>query len=605
MQTVPIETSTSGAPRLGLFQAALGLWVFGSVCVCLKLLRNLRKQQVLRRQALPAPEHLIEEVRRVAAALRTRAVGVVLVPHIASPYIWCAGRLRLLWPQGWAGQQQVARCQGVIAHELAHVRRRDHLVAWLELAAGAVWWWNPLFWLARRRLRESAEMACDALALSILPQDRFAYAEVLLELSAGKNRAEPAALLGISSTGSRQAFERRFSMILSDRVSSTITHGGLAALAALALLALPHWSLGQAAAPKEEPLPKPPSLPAPSLPAPPKLPEPALAGETEPGGKAESALEARLQKIEATLKLIAHRLDANEPRPMPPAAEVVRLSLKNRNCVILLDQGRAQVVATDPDSGKTFWQSDLPGLPKPIERVEWQLESKGDANIEVRAKSPTQAVTYTLDAATGKQLQITRAGGPSDYASSASKASGTGVPVPVPPSASTRTWATTRTPMTAQAGNVPYPSDSPANSFAPRQVAATGHLDLVALATAYVDALGNLKLAQSRQEQMKNIPSGTIPSSEVDTAAINAETAQRKVNLLKAVAQTAYESAKAESQQAEQEFRAGEGSQRQLLAAQSTLKLLESILGAAAASDQRPSSDPSATPGASPAGPRR
>ena len=53
----------------------------------------------------------------------------------------------------------------IIAHELAHIRRGDHWVAWLELAAGVVWWWNPLFWFTRKRLRESAEMACDALAI--------------------------------------------------------------------------------------------------------------------------------------------------------------------------------------------------------------------------------------------------------------------------------------------------------------------------------------------------------------------------------------------------------------------------------------------------------
>jgi len=50
---------------------------------------------------------------------------------------------------------------GLIVHELAHVRRRDHWVGWLELLTGLLWWWNPLYWYARHQLRENAELACD------------------------------------------------------------------------------------------------------------------------------------------------------------------------------------------------------------------------------------------------------------------------------------------------------------------------------------------------------------------------------------------------------------------------------------------------------------
>ena len=63
----------------------------------------------------------------------------------ASPHRWCGV---------WAGRGCSGRrgCQpdasdacvdGLLVHELAHVKRRDHLVGWIELAAGVVWWWNP------------------------------------------------------------------------------------------------------------------------------------------------------------------------------------------------------------------------------------------------------------------------------------------------------------------------------------------------------------------------------------------------------------------------------------------------------------------------------
>jgi beta-lactamase regulating signal transducer with metallopeptidase domain len=40
----------------------------------------------------------------------------------------------------------------VLAHELAHLRRRDHWVRGLELVVSVLYWWNPLVWWVRRRL---------------------------------------------------------------------------------------------------------------------------------------------------------------------------------------------------------------------------------------------------------------------------------------------------------------------------------------------------------------------------------------------------------------------------------------------------------------------
>ena len=72
----------------------------------------------------------------------------------------------------------------LLLHELAHVKRRDHIVGWIELVAGIVWWWNPLFWFVRSALREQAELACDVWVITTLPNGRRAYAESLLALSA-------------------------------------------------------------------------------------------------------------------------------------------------------------------------------------------------------------------------------------------------------------------------------------------------------------------------------------------------------------------------------------------------------------------------------------
>ena len=47
-------------------------------------------------------------------------------------------------------------------HALAHLRRRDHWVRYLELAATCAYWWHPAAWWARAALREAVDRWRDA-----------------------------------------------------------------------------------------------------------------------------------------------------------------------------------------------------------------------------------------------------------------------------------------------------------------------------------------------------------------------------------------------------------------------------------------------------------
>lgn len=218
------------------------VWLVGAVIRLTLDSRRLWRQQRALDGCRPARPELEQTVTRCAARLRIRPPSV-LVGEVASPFLWCLGRVRLIWPKTLEDRRGVARSEGVLAHELAHLRRRDHWVAWLELTAGVIWWWNPLLWFVRRQLREAAEMACDAVAVQVCG-DRRSYAELFLELSSGMKRGTPAPVLGVS-TGAPGSFERRLSMILSERVSGKLTPWGAATVLGFAALALPGWSLAQ------------------------------------------------------------------------------------------------------------------------------------------------------------------------------------------------------------------------------------------------------------------------------------------------------------------------------------------------------------------------
>jgi hypothetical protein len=106
-------------------------------------------------------------------------------------------------------------------------------------------------------------------------------------------------------------------------------------------------------------------------------------------------------------------------------------------------------------------------------------------------------------------------------------------------------------------------------------------LDMVNLATAYIDAMGSLKLAQSRYTQLERLRSAgasAVSQSELDAAAIQLETARQKAELLAAVAQTAHDAAKAELAHLEKLIQRGFATQSSGAAATAKVKLLETIL---------------------------
>jgi beta-lactamase regulating signal transducer with metallopeptidase domain len=193
------------------------------------------------RGAIPAPDDLVDEAEQIGRRLGVPVPELLVVPDLGTPLLWCLGRPQLLLPGRLVKTLPFDRWRGILVHELAHLRRGDHWVSRLELAAGLIWWWNPLYWLTRARLDADAELACDAWVVWAQPKDRLAYAEVLFDLCATLSLAtSPAPTLGVAASG--RFLERRLTMILHDHVSCRLSPLGLLGACLLVLFALPSWS---------------------------------------------------------------------------------------------------------------------------------------------------------------------------------------------------------------------------------------------------------------------------------------------------------------------------------------------------------------------------
>lgn len=77
----------------------------------------------------------------------------------------------------------------VIAHENAHLRRRDHWIKPLGFLILAVYWFNPLVWIAYILLCRDIEAACDEKVVSQMDgETRKEYASALLECAVNRRR---------------------------------------------------------------------------------------------------------------------------------------------------------------------------------------------------------------------------------------------------------------------------------------------------------------------------------------------------------------------------------------------------------------------------------
>lgn len=224
---------------------ALGLWALGSAI--LLVFEGIRISRLVRaiKRAVPTEPAIVERAAALAARFGLRPLPILTIREIHSPMIWCVGRPRLLWPASLGDETSDACVDGLLVHELAHVKRRDHFVGWIELAASIVWWWNPCFWYVRSALREQAELACDAWVISALPNGRRAYAESLLALSGAAVRAMSAeprvAVIGIRASN-RRVLERRLVMIMKGRAPLRLSMVGLFSVALMAGASIPVWA---------------------------------------------------------------------------------------------------------------------------------------------------------------------------------------------------------------------------------------------------------------------------------------------------------------------------------------------------------------------------
>lgn len=117
--------------------------------------------------------------RRVSVSLCVRE-NIYLCDAISSPFILGVVKPHIYLP---SGLDEVQR-QNVLSHERAHLARHDHWWKPLGFALLAVYWFNPVLWLAYTLLCRDIELACDERVIRTMDESAVkTYSTVLLACS--------------------------------------------------------------------------------------------------------------------------------------------------------------------------------------------------------------------------------------------------------------------------------------------------------------------------------------------------------------------------------------------------------------------------------------
>lgn len=198
----------------------LTAWVIGSVIVFVTSMVRIGKFHfVLSRNLFTPSPIVIAMAREVADRLELRRTPQISVTRAnISPFVWWVGSsLRVVIPQSAVEGLNKIDLKAILAHEMAHIKRYDHWVRWLEWVVIIALWWNPVMWWTRKQLRVTEEIACDAIAIEVINSKRHQYASSLLnvaELLSTSAIRPPSVASAMNSGG---ILEKRLTMIIAEK----------------------------------------------------------------------------------------------------------------------------------------------------------------------------------------------------------------------------------------------------------------------------------------------------------------------------------------------------------------------------------------------------
>ena len=177
------------APALTMSHIVGGVWLLGMCGVLVwSVVSHMRLRRYLRRwAAVETREEVCCRYAAQAQRLNLKRVPKLLAcPGLEVPMLTGLVGPALMLPQNASPEDGL---DYALLHELIHYRRRDIWLKALVMLTVSVHWFNPVMWLMVRQVDRDIELACDEMALTVLPEEeRLAYGETILQAAARVHR---------------------------------------------------------------------------------------------------------------------------------------------------------------------------------------------------------------------------------------------------------------------------------------------------------------------------------------------------------------------------------------------------------------------------------
>jgi bla regulator protein blaR1 len=223
--TTATPTTTNWMPIV-----AAGIWMCGFMAIALTRLRDWQRVRAAVRASSPVA------ISGIAAGVtRDAQIQIRSAPGLLEPGVVGLWRPILLVPEDIVGHLTAPQLEGILAHEVWHIRRRDNLTAMLHMVVEAVFWFHPLVWWIGARLVDERERACDEYVLGALGEPQ-AYAQGILNVCKLYQESPIASVSGVSGSN----LKKRLEAIMINRIGrnlNLVRKTGLACAATAAIAA--------------------------------------------------------------------------------------------------------------------------------------------------------------------------------------------------------------------------------------------------------------------------------------------------------------------------------------------------------------------------------
>jgi bla regulator protein BlaR1 len=209
--SIPAKTVllTHWFPTGRVFMIVAVIWAAGFLSALCFWVLSWQRVKAVMRNASPEPDGMEAEILgRLRERMKVKSEVALLVSDAAmEPGIVGIWRSTLVWPRGISERLSEEQIEAVIAHELAHVSRRDNLTAALAMLGTAIFWFYPLVGWMKARMLDARERACDE-AVLLVGHEPEVYASSILRACEFSIESPLACVSGITGSDLKERVRR-------------------------------------------------------------------------------------------------------------------------------------------------------------------------------------------------------------------------------------------------------------------------------------------------------------------------------------------------------------------------------------------------------------